>query len=62
MKFETTEIVLIGIFSSLMGMLICCTCYEAFVVQPIKADAIEKGYAQWQVVNIKTGQTEFKFK
>ena len=46
----------------ILGGLISLLLTIIFIVNPIKGEAIEKGYAEWKVVDNNTGETKFVWK
>lgn len=55
------EIVLI-VFAFILGGLISLLLSIILLVNPIKGEAVEKGYAEWKVVDNNTGETKFVWK
>lgn len=63
-RLKLSDIV-IGVFillSFLIGCYIGSSCSYQWNVAPLKSQAIEKGYAEWQVIDTMNGQTEFVWK
>jgi hypothetical protein len=61
MKLETFEIAFLSLICLATGFLITSCGYEIFVVSKIRQEAVQKGYAIWEV-EPRYGQTKFKFK
>ncbi len=62
MKFDSIEAALLSVMTFTFGCLLTLISVNIIVIDPIKKEAIEKGYASWEVINQSTGKTEFKFK
>ena len=62
MKFDTIELFLVLITGTFIGVLMGTITQDIIIIQPIKVEAIEKGFAEWKIVNNKTGETKFKMK
>jgi hypothetical protein len=53
------DTIILIILTSIMSICSTGLIYEWFVVMPFKRDAVEKGFATWQVINNSTGRTQF---
>jgi hypothetical protein len=62
MKFEKIEIAIISTLAFTFGCLITLVGVQIIVIDPLRTEAIQKGYASWEVINQSTGKTQFKFK
>ncbi len=56
------ETVALSGIAFIFGCLIASLSVDIIVIDPIRREAIKRGYAYWEVVNESTGRTEFKFK
>jgi hypothetical protein len=50
------------LFVFLIGWYIGSTCTNKLTVLPLKHQAIERGFAEWQVIDQQVGTTEFVWK
>jgi hypothetical protein len=50
------------LFAFVLGCYLGSSCSYKWNVIPLKSQAIDKGFAEWQVVNPLNGQTEFVWK
>jgi len=62
MKIDELEILIIALISFIVGCLIGLVSFQIIVTDPLRAEAIQKGYATWEVTNQSTGETQFRFK
>jgi hypothetical protein len=62
MEIKPMEVALLSALAFIFGCLVTLISVDFFVINPIKKEAIEKGYASWEVINNSTGKTEFKFR
>lgn len=62
MKIQTyIHVGLIAITSSLLTALIGALLVVFFIIQPFHKEAVDLGFARWEVINNATGQTVFKW-
>lgn len=50
---------LVSFTSSLMTVAVCAVFALFFIVQPFQKEAVDRGFATWEVTNNATGSTEF---
>jgi hypothetical protein len=50
------------VMAFILGCLVTLVSVNIIVIDPIKNEAIKKGYASWEIINNFTGKTQFKFK
>ncbi len=62
MKFDTIELAILSVMAFTFGCLITLLSVQIIVTTPLRKEAIEKGYASWEVIDQSTGKTQFKFK
>ena len=62
MKDIIIDFVLPILIGFVFGSIITLLNVDISIIRPIQKEAVEKGYATWQVVNQSTGRTQFKFK
>ena len=58
-NMKKLDTIILIILTSIMTLCSTGLVYEYFVVMPFKRDAVEKGFATWQVINNSTGRTQF---
>jgi len=59
---DTTEFVLLILVGFFIGIMVSLVASEIIMVQPLKQDAVDKGYAYWLVIDNGTGETKFVWK
>jgi hypothetical protein len=62
MKLDTIEAAILSMMAFTFGCLITLISVQIIVTDPLRKEAIEKGYASWEVVDQTSGKTQFKFK
>jgi large-conductance mechanosensitive channel len=62
MKDIIVDFVLPILIGFVFGSIITLLNVDTFIIRPIQKEAVEKGYATWEVVNQSTGKTHFRFK
>lgn len=50
---------LVAFASSFMTMITCALFAVFFVVQPFQKEAVDRGFATWEVIDNATGKTKF---
>lgn len=56
---KTYEVILISILSSMLTLIVTLLSVQIFMFAPFKKEAVDKGFASWQVIDNATGQTRF---
>ena len=62
MKNTTQQLVLViatAIASSTLTILVGIFCAIVYIIQPFQKDAVDRGFATWEVTNNATGSTKF---
>ena len=60
MKIATTfEAIILCVLSSVLGVCVGIIAMFLFSIQPMKKEAVERGFATWQVVDNSNGATKF---
>jgi hypothetical protein len=62
MKLDTLEVAILSVMAFTFGCLITLISVQIIVTDPLRVEAIQKGYASWEVVDQTSGRTQFKFK
>jgi len=62
MKLDTLEVAILLVMAFTFGCLITLFGVQFIVTDPLRKEAIQKGYASWEVVDQTSGITQFKFK
>jgi hypothetical protein len=60
--FNLLETALITLWGMLIGAFVSITITYLIVIEPMQEEAIERNYAEWKVVDNKTGDTKFTWK
>lgn len=50
-----------AIASSMLSLSIAGVCVVLYIVQPFQKEAVERGFASWEVTNTSNGNTEFRW-
>jgi hypothetical protein len=64
MKNKTEQLILVigvAISSSLLTALVGFVCVLFYVIQPYQKEAVDRGFASWDVVDNATGSTKFSW-
>jgi len=61
MKFDLMDF-FAPMMAFILGCLVTIVGVQTIVIDPMKNEAIKKGYASWEIVDNSTGRTQFKFK
>lgn len=56
---DTTEFVVLILFGFFVGVIVSLVTMSLFIIDPMKREAVENGYAHWLVINNATGETKF---
>jgi hypothetical protein len=62
MKNTTKQLILvigIAISSSILTIMVGLVCMYIYVIQPFQKDAVDRGFAVWEVTDNATGTTKF---
>jgi hypothetical protein len=62
MKNITEQLILVigvAVSSSILTLLIGLVCMLVYVIQPFQKEAVDRGFANWEVVDNATGKTKF---
>lgn len=51
--------IIVALTSSLMTLTTCALLALFFIVQPFQKEAVDRGFATWEVTNNATGSTKF---
>jgi hypothetical protein len=62
MKLDSIEVAILSVMAFTFGCLITLVGVQIIVTDPLRTEAIQKGYASWEVIDQSTGKTQFKFK
>jgi hypothetical protein len=62
LPWSTLELVILMVFSSILTTSVVMIASHAYIVSPLKKEAVERGYAEWEVTNNSSGQTKFVWK
>lgn len=62
LTFPTTDLIIISIIAFFLGGMVSLLLSIFLMVNPLKGEAVEKGYAEWKVVDNNTGETKFVWK
>lgn len=60
--FNLLETAFVTLWGILIGSIVSFVIIYLIVVEPMQEEAIERNYAEWKVVNNKTGETKFTWK
>lgn len=60
--FSKMDVALFSIMFFFAGFCFTLTGYELFVTSKLRGEAVEKGYAEWKVINNSIGTTKFTWK
>lgn len=58
---KTYEVILISLLSSLLTLVVTLFSVHLFMFAPFKKEAVDRGFASWEVTDNATGQTCFKW-
>jgi hypothetical protein len=64
MKKTTEQLILVigvAISSSILTVLVGFVCMMFYVIQPYQKEAVDRGFASWDVVDNATGSTKFSW-
>jgi hypothetical protein len=59
---NNTDLIVISIIAFFLGGMVSLLLSILLMVGPLKGEAVEKGYAEWKVVDNNTGETKFAWK
>lgn len=60
MKIATTlEATILCVLSSVLGVCVGIIAMFTFSIQPMKKEAVERGFASWEVIDNSNGTTKF---
>ncbi len=59
---NNTDLIIISIIAFMLGGMVSLLLSIFLMLNPIKGEAVEKGYAEWKVVDNNTGETKFVWK
>lgn len=57
--YQTLLVIATAISSSLLTLIVGGICAVIFIIQPFNKEAVDRGFATWEVVDNSTGQTKF---
>lgn len=49
----------VAILSSFMTLIVCTVLTIVFIIQPFNKEAVDRGFATWEVIDNSTGKTKF---
>lgn len=62
MKNTTEQLILVigtAIASSLLTLILGAIAVNFYIIQPFNKEAVDRGFAMWEVIDNSTGQTKF---
>lgn len=62
LPWSILELVLLVTFSSILTTSVVMIASHAYLISPLKKEAVERGFAEWEVTNNSSGQTKFVWK
>lgn len=57
-----SNLIFISSITFILGTLLSFLMFILLLLNPLKGEAVEKGYAEWKVVDNNTGETKFVWK
>jgi hypothetical protein len=60
--YSITETIILMVLSMGLGILVALAIASFVFVSPLKKEAVERGYAEWQVTDNSIGATRFVWK
>lgn len=62
LPWSILELVLLMTFSSILTTCVVMIASHDYIISPLKKEAVERGFAEWEVTNNSSGQTKFVWK
>lgn len=61
-SWSTIELIMLMVWSSVLTLCVAMIAAYAYLVSPLKKEAVDRGFAEWKVVDNSSGQTQFVWK